>query len=83
MILATVLTLCASALPCNDYIIDTATNSRDASINLVAHSQEFKRVWTDGKLLSETLALYNIVEEITEVQTYELNTRSIDEDDMP
>lgn len=81
MLLATVLTLCN--VLCNDYIIDTAQNSVDASVNKVIHSQELKRVWYNDALLEAKLKEYNIVESITEIQTYEITTQPMTEDELP
>ena len=81
MILATVLTLCT--LSCNDYIVDTATNQRDAAINLVAHTQEMKRSWGDDKALDKLFTRYNVSEKAATVQIWELNTQNIPEDQIP
>ncbi|UAV84655.1 hypothetical protein PHB09_160 [Pseudomonas phage PHB09] len=81
MILATILTVCT--LSCNDYIIDTATTSQDAAVNLVAHSQEIKRVWDNTQELDKLFTRYNISEDAHTVQIWELNTKNIPEDQIP
>ena len=84
MIFATILTLCTTVTaPCNEYIIDTANTSQDAAINKTIHSSDMHRVWKDATLLQAHLAKFNIGEDVSDVQSYEVSSQIIEDEMIP
>jgi hypothetical protein len=81
-IFATIAVVCTLAT-CSDYVIDTASNQVDASINTQAHNTKFLSVWEDEKQLTNWLSQYSIGETVFEIVSLELETKEVKEDDTP
>lgn len=71
MSFATVAIVC-TMVACKGYDIDTAETALDATINTVAHQQEFNRVWEDEKGLTNWLKRYKIEETIFEIVSIDI-----------
>ena len=84
MIFATILSICTTlTAPCNEYIIDTATNSQDGVQNKVIQTSAMRRVWKDDRLLQAHLAKFKIVEPIGDVQSYEVRNEIVQDEMFP
>ena len=84
MIFATILTLCTTLnAPCNEYVIDVAPTAIEAATNKALHSSSMHRAWTNDTLLAAQLAKFNIKEPLSMVQSYEVSSEIIPEDELP
>lgn len=84
MIFATILTLCTTvAVPCNEYVIDTASTASDAAVNKLVQSSDMHRAWMDDKQLQAHLAKFNIVEPLATLQSYQINNDIIPDNELP
>lgn len=79
---ATVAIVCTMA-QCNDYVIDPAESRDDAVVNTQAHQVEYNKVWEDEKGLTDWLNKYQIGETIFEIVSIDIETKEIQEANIP
>lgn len=83
MIFATVLSLCLTSNPCDDYIVDVATTQTDCLDNLISHSTRMANVWRDDKKLTAFLKEFHIVVPVSQLDDYDYTCQPVADKDIP
>lgn len=81
-IFATVAVVCTMAT-CNDYVIDHASQYKQADMNTKTHVVEFDEAFNDEAKLNKWLDTYKIGETVFEIVSVEFVTEAMQEDDLP
>lgn len=82
VLFATVAVVCTMSA-CNDYIIDTATDKLDGTVNTSQHNAEYQAVWQDEKGLNNWLNKYQIGETVFEIVSIDIESQTIEGKDVP
>lgn len=82
ILFATVAVVCTMSA-CNDYVIDTATNEDDILDYTSQHNDDYQAVWQDEKGLTNWLNKYQIGETVFEIVSIDIESQTIENDDIP
>lgn len=81
-IFATVAVVCTMS-QCPEYVIDHGVNRVDGEINTLAHQNIYNKVWEDEKGLTNWLQRHKIGETVFEIVSIDIETREIDDQEIP
>lgn len=82
VLFATVAVVCTMSA-CNDYVIDTATDKLEGTVNTSQHNDQYQAVWQDEKGLTNWLDKYQIGETVFEIVSIDIENQTIKQDDIP